>query len=187
MIPSSSSCFLLVFGTCWFVVNNDQLFIGNLLAMSTPLREPAALQSSTSNTNAARQSTAGARRPTTPLRRISASSLRSLSLSHSRARPSTSTEPPLQHLGYVFAELADAFADLSASFEALDQINSGLDGFNESFGGYLYGLRVNSYCCDFENVRCSSLLLSVAMPGDLLADQLCCLVRNAKSKQTTRH
>jgi DASH complex subunit DAM1 len=116
--------------------------------MSTPSRDAAPLSTSA---NTGRQSTS-TRRPTTPLRRISASSMRSLSLSHSRARDSSSTEPPLQHLGHVFAEVADAFADLSASFEALNDINNGLDGFNEAFGGYLYGLRINSYCCDFENV-----------------------------------
>jgi DASH complex subunit DAM1 len=109
--------------------------------MSTPSRDAAPLSTSA---NTGRQSTS-TRRPTTPLRR-------SLSLSHSRARDSSSTEPPLQHLGHVFAEVADAFADLSASFEALNDINNGLDGFNEAFGGYLYGLRINSYCCDFENV-----------------------------------
>ncbi|KAM0749800.1 hypothetical protein T439DRAFT_39829 [Meredithblackwellia eburnea MCA 4105] len=90
------------------------------------------------------------RRPTTPLRRLSASSLRSLSLSHSRSRPDQSTEHPLQHLAPVFAELADALSDLAGNIEQLDNFNSTLDSFNEAFAAYLYSLRVNAYTVDFE-------------------------------------
>ena len=97
-------------------------------------------------------------RPTTPLRRLSASSLRSLSLSHSRSRPPTSAEPPLDHLGHIFAELADAMSDLAGNLEQLDGVNKGLDGFNEAFAGYLYGLRMNTYTADFDEVRTISSL-----------------------------
>lgn len=90
------------------------------------------------------------RRPTTPLRRLSSSSLRSTSLSHSRSRGASSVEPPLAHLNPVFAELADALSDLAGNFEALDQVNATLDGFNEAFGSYLYSLRVNAYTVDFD-------------------------------------
>jgi hypothetical protein len=92
------------------------------------------------------------RRPTTPLRRLSASSLRSLSLSHSRSRAPTSLEPPLQHLAHVFAELADAMSDLAGNFEALAGVNDGLDSFGESLGAYLLGVRMNAYTADFDEV-----------------------------------
>ena len=109
------------------------------------------LPSSSSNNNGT--TTNPIKRPTTPLRRISASSLRSLSLSHSRSRPQTTSELPLQHLSLLFEELSDAFADLAGTFEGLNEVNEGLDGFNEAFGGYLYGLRVNCYTADFDQVN----------------------------------
>ncbi|KAK4051037.1 DASH complex subunit dam1 [Microbotryomycetes sp. JL201] len=97
-----------------------------------------------------RSSSLSRSRPTTPLRRISASSLRSLSLSHSRSRATQSThEPPLQHLSQLFAELADSMSDLTVKLEDLAQINNDLDGFNQAFASYLYGLRINAYTADF--------------------------------------
>lgn len=91
-------------------------------------------------------------RPTTPLRRLSASSLRSLSLSHSRSTPHNATEPHLLHLGHVFAELADAMSDLAGNLGELEKGMKGLEGFNEAFSGLLYGLRVNAYTTDFDQV-----------------------------------
>ncbi|GAA5920920.1 hypothetical protein JCM1841_003621 [Sporobolomyces salmonicolor] len=88
-------------------------------------------------------------RPTTPLRRISTTSLRALSLSHSASRAPSSLEPPLAHLSSVFAELADAVSDLTANVEALDRVNDRLDGFNEAFAAWLLGLRANTYTLDF--------------------------------------
>lgn len=92
-------------------------------------------------------------RPTTPLRRLSAPSLRALSLSHSLSRGSTSAEPPLAHLAPVFAELADAVSDLTANCEQLQRVNERLDGFNEAFAAWLFGLRANGYTVDFLEVR----------------------------------
>lgn len=105
-----------------------------------------------------RSSSLSRSRPTTPLRRISASSLRSLSLSHSRSRAPTSTEPPLQHLSQLFAELADSVTDLTQKFQDLAAINTDLDAFNHAFASYLYGLRINAYTADFEEVRVMSLV-----------------------------
>ncbi|KAK4051685.1 DASH complex subunit dam1 [Microbotryomycetes sp. JL221] len=100
-----------------------------------------------------RSSSISRSRPTTPLRRISASSLRSLSLSHSRSRTQTGSgalhEPPLQHLSQLFAELADSVSDLTVKLEDLSLINNDLDGFNQAFASYLYGLRINAYTADF--------------------------------------
>lgn len=120
------------------------------MSTTTP-SAPGPLRSSGTNNNNASSN----KRPTTPLRRISASSLRSLSLSHSRSRPASSSELPLQHLSLLFEELSDAFADLAGNFEGLDGVNEGLDAFNEAFGGYLYGLRVNCYTADFDQVSIS--------------------------------
>lgn len=95
-------------------------------------------------------------RPTTPLRRISSTSLRQLSLSHSRSRSRSSAGPggsadeePLAHLGPLFAELADSIADLVGKFEELQDVNQALGGWNEAFAGYLYGLRVTTYTAEF--------------------------------------
>ncbi|GAA5822347.1 hypothetical protein JCM11251_006309 [Rhodosporidiobolus azoricus] len=91
-------------------------------------------------------------RPTTPLRRLSSSSLRAASLSHSASRApgsSSTSTPPLAHLAPVFAELADAVSDLTANFEELEKANERLSGVNEAFAGWLYGLRANGYTVDF--------------------------------------
>lgn len=104
-----------------------------------------------------RASSLSGHRPTTPLRRLSASSLRNLSLSHSRSRPQTSTEPPLFHLGHIVAELADALSDLAGNLKELEGVNRGLDGFNQAFAGYLYGLRANAYTADFDQVSLNLL------------------------------
>lgn len=44
-------------------------------------------------------------------------------------------------------------SDLAGNLEQLDGVNKGLDGFNEAFAGYLYGLRMNTYTADFDEVR----------------------------------
>ncbi|KAI5476905.1 DASH complex, subunit Dam1 [Pseudohyphozyma bogoriensis] len=89
------------------------------------------------------------RRPTTPLRRLSSSSLRTHSLSHSHSRAPDSIEPPLEHLQMVFAELADALSDLSGNMEQLKGVNDTLGGWNEAFASYLVGLRGAAYLADF--------------------------------------
>ncbi|GAA5981878.1 hypothetical protein JCM11641_001928 [Rhodosporidiobolus odoratus] len=91
-------------------------------------------------------------RPTTPLRRLSSSSLRTASLSHSLSRSQSGAagaEPPLAHLAPVFAELADAVSDLTANFERLTEMSNNLGEINESFAAFLLGLRANGYTVDF--------------------------------------
>ncbi|GAA5832385.1 hypothetical protein JCM5353_000297 [Sporobolomyces roseus] len=98
-------------------------------------------------------STSRPSRLTTPLRRISSHSLRSLSLSHSQSRDPTSTsESPLSHLSPLFAELADSISDFVANAEGLSQLTANLNKFNQGFSSYLYGLRTNSYTFDFNNL-----------------------------------
>lgn len=108
---------------------------------------PAPLAAST---NAPNPLTTSGRRPTTPLRRISASSLRSLSRSQSLS--SKPTTEPLAHLAPLLAELADAASDLTGNLHGLEDLQAKLEGFNEAFGGYLYGIRMNAYAVDFEEV-----------------------------------
>ncbi|KAM0790045.1 hypothetical protein ACM66B_005373 [Microbotryomycetes sp. NB124-2] len=117
---------------------------------STEAADPPAVTATGSSSRPRSSSLSRSSRPTTPLRRISASSLRSLSLSHSRSRAAQTThEPPLQHLSQLFAELADSVSDLTVKLEDLACINNDLDGFNQAFASYLYGLRINAYTADF--------------------------------------
>ncbi|GAA5898235.1 hypothetical protein JCM6882_000109 [Rhodosporidiobolus microsporus] len=113
---------------------------------------PASSQSQ-SRSRASSLSRSQSSRPTTPLRRLSSSSLRAASLSHSASRApgahTSSAAPPLAHLAPVFAELADAVSDLTANFEELERANERLSGVNEAFAGWLYGLRANGYTVDF--------------------------------------
>ncbi|BGP17975.1 hypothetical protein JCM10213_003982 [Rhodosporidiobolus nylandii] len=93
-------------------------------------------------------------RPTTPLRRLSHSSLRAASLSHSLSRsqsahPSSAFEPPLAHLAPSFVELAHAVADLTANMERLEEVDRMLGETNEAFAAWLLGLRANGYTVDF--------------------------------------
>ena len=106
-----------------------------------------------------------ARRPTTPLRRISASSLRSLSRSQSLVHNPDQHADPLVHLTPLFAELADAAADLAGNLQGLEALQAKLEGFNEAFGGYLYGIRMNAYAVDFEEVSAPPRLVPAAGLG----------------------
>ncbi|GJN92715.1 hypothetical protein Rhopal_005750-T1 [Rhodotorula paludigena] len=105
------------------------------------------MQSSQSRSRAS--SLSRSQRPTTPLRRVSAASLRALSLSHSASRTPSSAEPPLAHLAPVFAELADAVSDLTANCEHVDRVHSRLERTNDAFAAWLLGLRANGYTVDF--------------------------------------
>ncbi|GAA5993356.1 hypothetical protein JCM5350_005232 [Sporobolomyces pararoseus] len=99
-------------------------------------------------------------RPTTPLRRISSHSLRSLSLSHSQlsssTTPSSSTSPSststqLTHLSPLFTELSNSVQDLVENCQNLSSVSKDLDLFNQGFASYLYGLRINGYTFDFKH------------------------------------
>ncbi|BGP41711.1 DASH complex subunit dam1 [Rhodotorula kratochvilovae] len=88
-------------------------------------------------------------RPTTPLRRLSSTSLRAHSLSYSASRAPSSTEHPLAHLSLEFTDLANAVSDLTANFDDLDKVHQRLEGVNDAFAGWLLGLRANGYTVDF--------------------------------------
>ncbi|GAA5928044.1 hypothetical protein JCM3775_002797 [Rhodotorula graminis] len=88
-------------------------------------------------------------RPTTPLRRLSSSSLRAHSLSHSASRAPASAEHPLAHLSHQFSDLAGAVSDLTHNCADLDLVHSRLEAVNDSFAAWLWGLRANAYTVDF--------------------------------------
>ena len=88
-------------------------------------------------------------RPTTPLRRLSSTSLRAHSLSHSASRAPASAEHPLAHLSTQFSDLANALADLTHNCADLDLVHARLEGVNDSFAAYLWGLRANAYTVDY--------------------------------------
>ncbi|GAA5889328.1 hypothetical protein JCM8208_007842 [Rhodotorula glutinis] len=88
-------------------------------------------------------------RPTTPLRRLSSSSLRAHSLSHSASRAPASAEHPLAHLSHQFSDLANAVSDLTHNCNDLDLVHSRLEAVNDSFAAWLWGLRANAYTVDF--------------------------------------
>ncbi|GAA5973277.1 hypothetical protein JCM3765_000977, partial [Sporobolomyces pararoseus] len=98
-------------------------------------------------------------RPTTPLRRISSHSLRSLSLSHSQSHQlsnsssssNTSTTTQLSHLSPLFSELSNSVTDLVENCKNLSLVSKDLDLFNQGFASYLYGLRINGYTFDFKH------------------------------------
>lgn len=111
--------------------------------------------STSTSTGPSALSSSSTRRPTTPLRRISASSLRSLSRSQSLGHHPDAPSEPLAHLAPLFAELADAASDLAGNLQGLEDLQAKLEGFNEAFGGYLYGIRMNAYAVDFVEVSSS--------------------------------
>ncbi|TNY17017.1 hypothetical protein DMC30DRAFT_150539 [Rhodotorula diobovata] len=89
-------------------------------------------------------------RPTTPLRRLSSTSLRAHSLSHSASRNSASTaEHPLAHLSVELTDLANAVSDLTANCDDLSRVHHRLEGVNDAFAAWLVGLRANGYTVDF--------------------------------------
>lgn len=88
----------------------------------------------------------------TPLRRISHGSLSNLARSASQ-HPSESDPTRLNFLLPAFSDLADEMASLHANLEKLNDLSYVLETFNESFASYLYALRMNAFCVEWEQVR----------------------------------
>lgn len=86
--------------------------------------------------------------PRTPLRRISHGSLSALARS--------SNQPPgatgLEFLEPAMVELADEAATLHSNIERLNALSDALDTFNESFASYLYAMRMNAFCVEWNQV-----------------------------------
>ncbi|KAN0064587.1 DASH complex subunit dam1 [Thecaphora frezii] len=85
------------------------------------------------------------RRPTTPLRRISRGSLNALS--HSRG-PGAAT--PLSFLERALGDLVDETSWLQSNMEQVENIQDALGTFNENFAMYLYGLKMNAWCVEWD-------------------------------------
>ncbi|GMK59478.1 hypothetical protein CspeluHIS016_0800840 [Cutaneotrichosporon spelunceum] len=78
-----------------------------------------------------------------PLRRISTGSLSSLARSQG---PSSSG---LDWLEPALINLADEAATLSANIGRLNEMHTALDKFNEGFAAYLYALKINAFCVEW--------------------------------------
>ncbi|BEJ18220.1 hypothetical protein CspHIS471_0704970 [Cutaneotrichosporon sp. HIS471] len=78
-----------------------------------------------------------------PLRRISTGSLSSL------ARSQGPSNSGLDWLEPALTDLADEAATLSANIGRLNEMHTALDKFNEGFAAYLYALKVNAFCVEW--------------------------------------
>ncbi|GAA5825315.1 hypothetical protein JCM3770_000241 [Rhodotorula araucariae] len=121
-------------------------------------------------------------RPTTPLRRLSSTSLRAHSLSYSASRAPSSTEHPLAHLSLEFTDLANAVSDLTANFDDLDKVHQRLEGVNDAFAGWLLGLRANGYTVDFLEAP-TKLNFDLAGERALLASEAAALAAQQHQRQ----
>lgn len=86
----------------------------------------------------------------TPLRRISHGSLSNLARSQSQHPSNDPTR--LNFLIPAFADMADEMAGIHANLEHLNRLSYVLETFNESFASYLYALRMNAFCVEWEQV-----------------------------------
>ncbi|GAA5838809.1 hypothetical protein JCM9279_003867 [Rhodotorula babjevae] len=126
-------------------------------------------------------------RPTTPLRRLSSTSLRAHSLSHSASRAPASAEHPLAHLSTQFSDLANALSDLTHNCADLDLVHSRLEGVNDSFAAYLWGLRANAYTVDFTEQPDHYSWLLAHERAQLAADQHALERQQQQQQQQQQH
>ncbi|CAK9782294.1 hypothetical protein CC85DRAFT_268912, partial [Cutaneotrichosporon oleaginosum] len=81
---------------------------------------------------------------THPLRRISTGSLSSLARSQSQASPSG-----LDWLEPALTDLADEASTLAANIARMNEMHDALEHFNEGFAAYLYALKINAFCVEW--------------------------------------
>jgi DASH complex subunit DAM1 len=79
-----------------------------------------------------------------PLRRISTGSLFFLARSQSQASPSG-----LDWLEPALTDLADEASTLSANIARMNELHTALERFNEGFSAYLYALKINAFCVEW--------------------------------------
>ncbi|KAG8937259.1 hypothetical protein FRC03_006747 [Tulasnella sp. 419] len=82
----------------------------------------------------------------TPLRRISQGSLSALARSSSKVNGQTK----LEFLAPALADLADEMAATHANIENLNKLGDALETFNESFASFLYAMKMNAFCVEWE-------------------------------------
>lgn len=85
--------------------------------------------------------------PSHPLRRISTGSLSGLARSTDR---STKSAAELDFLAPALTELADEAATLAANMQRVGQLHDALGTFNEGFSAYLYAMKMNAFCIEWD-------------------------------------
>jgi DASH complex subunit DAM1 len=62
------------------------------------------------------------------------------------------TRTPLDNFSPSFAELNDNLVDLDSNIQQIQQVHESLVSFNESFSSFLYGLQINAYTVEFNEI-----------------------------------
>ncbi|KAH3673301.1 hypothetical protein WICMUC_003761 [Wickerhamomyces mucosus] len=70
--------------------------------------------------------------------------------------PISSTQTPLSASLPSFLEMHDEYQDLNQNLESLNVIHESLANFNESFSSFLYGLQINAYTVEFNEISGAS-------------------------------
>ena len=84
-----------------------------------------------------------------PLRRPSTGSLSSLARSTDR---NTISPSGLDFLQPALSDLNDEASTLATNISHLTELHDALGTFNESFAGYLYALKMNAFCVEWDQV-----------------------------------
>ncbi|KAG8987681.1 hypothetical protein FRB94_002292 [Tulasnella sp. JGI-2019a] len=104
-------------------------------------------------------------RQRTPLRRISHGSLSNLARSQNQ-NPNNNDPTRLNFLIPAFADLADEMASLHTNTENLNKLSQVLETFNESFASYLYAMRMNAFCVEWEQAPTDTSFLQAAKAAE---------------------
>lgn len=103
----------------------------------------------------------------TPLRRISHGSLSNLARSANQNAPGGNDPTRLNFLIPAFSDLGDELASLHANLENLNHLSDVLETFNESFASYLYALKMNAFCVEWEQAPGDTSFLMAARAGEI--------------------
>ncbi|CDR44007.1 CYFA0S13e01442g1_1 [Cyberlindnera fabianii] len=61
-------------------------------------------------------------------------------------------QTPMDQFIPQFSELSDNLVDLDSNVQRIQSIHESLNSFNESFGSFLYGLQINAYTVEFNEI-----------------------------------
>lgn len=59
---------------------------------------------------------------------------------------------PLDSFTPSFSELSDSLVDLDSNIQQIQRVHESLTSFNESFSSFLYGLQINAYTVEFNEL-----------------------------------
>lgn len=62
------------------------------------------------------------------------------------------TRTALDGFSESFAELSDNLTDLDSNLQQIQQVHESLTSFNESFSSFLFGLQINAYTVEFNEI-----------------------------------